>query len=439
MNEQQYPNQGQPGAVPPPQQPPQQPMPPQGAPYMYYAPPGPYGPYGPPPQKPRKSWGRRTIAGIAVLGIAGAAALGGGIIEHYADSQSSSSVTSGGSSGQSPTGGSGGGPQGNRWFYNVPGQQGESGGGSQGQSEATAKQQTGIVTINTVVDYGTARAAGSGIVLTSDGQILTNHHVIEGSTAVTVTDESTGKTYQAEVVGSDSTHDIALLQLKDASGLQTAKLDDDDNLKVGDDVTAVGNSQGGGELMAAAGNVTGLGKTITASGEGSAPETLQNLIETDADVVSGDSGGALLDGEGEVVGVTTAASSGQNPDGYAIRIADALKVVDQIRSGNETGSVSIGPSAFLGVQVGTASNGATGSTGGGAAIAGTVENSPAAKAGLAAGDTITSVDGTAISSPTALTTALQKYQPGDKVRITWTTSTGLTRSATVTLVDGPAK
>lgn len=156
-------------------------------------------------------------------------------------------------------------------------------------------------------------------------------------------------------------------------------------------------------------------------------------------MVSGDSGGALLDGGGEVVGVTTAASSGQNPDGYAIRIADALKVVDQIRSGNETGSVSIGPSAFLGVQVGTASNGATGSTGGGAAIAGTVENSPAAKAGLAAGDTITAVDGTAISSPTALTTALQKYQPGDKVRITWTTSTGLTRSATVTLVDGPAK
>jgi S1-C subfamily serine protease len=270
--------------------------------------------------------------------------------------------------------------------------------------------------------------------------VLTNHHVIEGSTAVTVTDESTGRTYQAEVVGSDSSRDIAVLKLKDASDLATATIDDDDNLKIGDAVTAVGNSQGGGELMAAAGTVTDLGRTITASGEGGGDsETLSNLIETDADVVSGDSGGALLDSEGEVVGMTTAASAGANPDGYAIDIDDALKIADQIRSGDESGTVSVGASAFLGVQVGSPATGYGASGATGATIAGTVEDSPAAKAGLAAGDTITAVDDTAVNSATDLTDALAEKNPGDSVRITWTTSSGTTHSATVTLAEGPAK
>ena len=125
---------------------------------------------------------------------------------------------------------------------------------------------------------------------------------------------------------------------------------DDDSVTAGDQVTAVGNAGGTGSLTAADGTVTSLTATVTTAAEGTvASETLKSMIETDADVVAGDSGGPLIDSEGEVVGIDTAASTGAEIDGYAIPIKEALAIVDQIRSGHDTSTVQIGAAAFLGV------------------------------------------------------------------------------------------
>ncbi|QZN87574.1 S1C family serine protease [Cellulomonas sp. C5510] len=338
---------------------------------------------------------------------------------------------------------------------------GGSGGAGSGSSTATLDattateaQQSGVVLISTVLGYRSAEAAGTGVVLTSDGLVVTNNHVVEGATQITVTIGSTGETYTAEVVGTDATADVAVLQLQGASGLTPAALDDDEaGVAVGDAVTAVGNAEGGGVLLAADGTVTGLDESITTQAEGvSSGESLSGLIEVDADVVSGDSGGPLLDDEGEVVGITTAASSGSaDITGYAIPIQDVLDVVTQIVAGQDTDTITLGYPAFLGVQLATtggdaaAVNGlpgsATGSTTGGAAgapVAGVIDGTPAAQAGLVAGDTITAVDGVTVADGDALSAALAAHAPGDQVALTWTTATGTTQSATVTLVEGPA-
>ncbi|GAB2582721.1 S1C family serine protease [Microlunatus antarcticus] len=306
---------------------------------------------------------------------------------------------------------------------------------------ATDAESTGVALIDTVLTDG--EAAGTGIVLTSDGEVLTNYHVVEGSTLIRVTIASTGKAYTASVVGVDQAADVALLQLKDASGLTVAKIDDD-TLKAGDDVTAVGNAGGTGTLTAADGSVTSLAASITTQSEGTvAGERLTKMIETDADVVAGDSGGPLLDDEGEVVGIDTAASSGQEIDGYAVPIQTALAVVTQIRSGDETTAVRIGAAAFLGVQVATSAvsdSGYTYGSGGssaGAAIAGVVDGDAADDAGLAAGDTITRVGSTTVTDAAGLTKALSTMNPGDRVQVTWTTADGDRQSATVTLDASP--
>ena len=328
-----------------------------------------------------------------------------------------------------------------------PWSQGDSGasGSSTGTADAqaaTSAQEKGVALINTVLTSG--EAAGTGIVLTSAGEVLTNYHVVEGSTSVKVTIASTGKTYTANVVGADQSADIALLQLNGASGLTVSAIDDD-TVAVGDDVTAVGNAGGTGELSAADGEVTDLSSSITTESEGSVPgESLTRLIETDADVVAGDSGGPLLDASGEVIGVDTAASSGAEIDGYAIPIATALKVVSQIRSGNETTAVRVGPSAFLGVELSTMLQSAhpgrvtsdTDATSG-ALVAGVVDGEAADTAGLAAGDTITRVGSTAIAGPDDLASALAGHQPGDRVTLGWTTAAGQTATATVTLGASP--
>ena len=127
---------------------------------------------------------------------------------------------------------------------------------------------------------------------------------------------------------------------------------------VGDEVTAVGNAGGTGTLTAARGTVSSLKASVTTAAEGSlSSETLKTMIETTADVVAGDSGGPLYDSEGEIVGIDTAASSGSEIDGYAIPIERALSIVRQIRSGEETSTVQIGPAPFLGVELASADSG----------------------------------------------------------------------------------
>ncbi|WP_219814047.1 S1C family serine protease [Rathayibacter sp. AY1A2] len=307
---------------------------------------------------------------------------------------------------------------------------------------ASTAQTAGVVTITSELTYQGARSAGTGMILTSDGMILTNNHVVEGATAISVTVESTGRSYTARVVGTDAMNDVAVLQLEDASGLTPASLDTD-GVAVGDTVTAVGNAGGTGDLVAATGTVTGLDQQITTRSEsGISAETLTGLIQTDADIVSGDSGGPLVDSAGRVVGMDTAASSGTaDITGFAIPISKALDIVATIEAGADTATVEIGYPAFLGVSLssGTASptSRALATTASGAVIGGVVEGGPAAQAGLEAGDVVTAVDGVAVASADQLSASLAQREPGESVTISWTDSAGAARSAQVVLVEGP--
>ena len=384
------------------------------------------------PPGPRRR--RRTAVALLASGaVAGALVLGGSVAVGWPASTSGTGLTAsaGRDGGASGLGGSSG-----------PGSS-STGTATLDASTATEAQQQGVVLIDTVLGYQSAEAAGSGVVLTSDGLVLTNNHVVEGATGITVTIGTTGESYTAQVVGTDATADVAVLQLEGASGLTTATLDADGDLAVGDAVTAVGNAQGGGVLLAADGTVTALDQSITTRAEGVSPgESLTGLIQVDADVVSGDSGGALLDDQGEVVGITTAASSGSaDITGFAIPIDDALDVATQIVAGRDSGTITLGYPAFLGVQLATGSTtlpGAGATTGAGATVAGVVDGTPAAGAGLAAGDTVTAVDGAAVADADALSAALAAHAPGDQVTLTWTAADGTAQTATVTLIAGPA-
>ena len=296
--------------------------------------------------------------------------------------------------------------------------------------------------IDTELDYQSAAAAGTGIVLSSDGRILTNNHVVEGATSITVTVVATGVEYTAHVVGTDATDDIAVLDLIDASGLAVADLDTSGAVAVGDAVTGVGNANGTGTLTAAAGTVLSLEQAITAqNSDGSDAEDLTGLIEVDADIESGESGGPLYDADGEVIGIDTAASSGTvNITGYAIPIEDALDIVTQIdaaaATGVDTDTITVGYPAFLGI--GLASAVTSGGAATDAALVGSViADTPAEDIGLAAGDTIAAVDGISVATTAALSAALAGFEPGDTVTIDWTDAAGATHTAAATLIAGP--
>jgi S1-C subfamily serine protease len=295
--------------------------------------------------------------------------------------------------------------------------------------------------VNVNVTLGMKRgsaAAGTGIVLTATGQVLTNNHVIDGGTSIRATDVGDGRTYEATVVGYDRSHDVAVLQLQGASGLATATLGDSTKVSVGDPIVAIGNAGGrGGTPAAVSGTVTGLDQTITASDEnGNNAEQLSGLIRVAADIQPGDSGGPLVDNSARVIGVDTAATASSRArangkEGFAIPINQAMEIARQITAGKGSATVHIGPTAFLGVQT-SATNGA------GARIAAVVPGSPAEQAGLAEGDTITSLDGTRIDTAADVTAALVPHHPGDQVKVGWTDSSGRSHSATVKLATGPA-
>ncbi len=305
---------------------------------------------------------------------------------------------------------------------------------------AAQAQSIGIVVVDTVLPYQDARGAGTGMVLTSTGQVLTNYHVVENASTIKVTVVQTGKVYTAAVVGSDETDDVALLQLKGISGLSTVMLDNDE-VAVGDKVTAVGNAGGTGELTAATGTISSLRASLTTQAEGSvAPQTLSSMIETTADVVSGDSGGPLYDAEGEVVGIDTAASTGSEINGYAIPIERALRIVQQIRSGQESSTVQIGAAAFLGVELsGTGSYPDSNYFGSasGAVVSDVVDGTAAAQAGLESGDIITAVGGHVITSAGDVQAVLKSHDPGDRVKITWIDQWESQHTTTVALGTSP--
>lgn len=389
------------------------------------------------PWRRRKTLIATAIAGAVLLGIGGNGIAAAAIVTAVMSSSTATDPTSDGATRDGAT--SVGASSDPTIVFpdprRVPGRSTDTTSTTTDATASTAAEQIGVVTILATLNYdNTTQAAGTGMVMTSDGLILTNNHVIDGSTSIQVTVESTGETYEATVVGTDATADVAVLQLAGASGLDTVTFDADETTAVGDDIYSVGNAQGTGYLVTAAGSVTGLDESITVQSEYTgAAESLTNLIELDSDVVSGDSGGPLFDDDGEVIGIVTAASSGTaNIVGYAIDIDAALAVVQQIESGTATDTVQLGYPAFLGIQIARASGI------GGVPVGGVIAGTGAAQAGLAAGDVITAVDGAAVTTADSLSTIISSHNPGDSVVVTWTDAAGTSHSATITLVDGPA-
>jgi S1-C subfamily serine protease len=330
------------------------------------------------------------------------------------------------------------------------------GSGPSNAAGIAAKVNSAVVNINASNTYQGSIGAGTGIVFTSDGKVLTNNHVIRGATRISATDVGNGQTYDAKVIGYDPSHDIAVLQLQGASGLAAATLGDSTKLSVGDAIVGVGNAGGAGSTPSyAAGSITALNRSITATDEfGGSSEKLSNLIQVNAGIQPGDSGGPLVDKDGKVVGMITAGSAGFGGfqfgntvgAGYAIPIDDASKLALQMIAGHASSTVHVGDTAFLGVTVqsGSGLGGFFGGfgPGGGTAVSGvTVGNvlpgQPAEKAGLAAGDTITSVAGRTLGSPTSLSNLMLGLHPGDKVKVAWTDSAGASHAATVVLGSGP--
>ncbi|RJO79238.1 PDZ domain-containing protein [Nocardia panacis] len=303
---------------------------------------------------------------------------------------------------------------------------------------AAAQVAPGLVDVNTELGMQGARGAGTGIVLSADGAVLTNNHVVAGATDISVTDIGNGQTYRATVVGYDRADDIAVLKLANASGLTTAPLGDSDKVAVGDAVAGVGNAGGvGGPPSMAAGRVTALNRVITASDESSgSSENLNGLIQVAANIQPGDSGGPLVSADGKVVGMDTAASAGYRfsqvstggGQGFAIPINRALAVARDIKAGNASESIHIGSTAFLGVTVSDAQ---------GALVRGVVRDGPADRAGIAPGSLITAVNGHPVDSATTLTHLLDATHPGDTAAITWLDLQSQTRSGSATLATGP--
>ncbi len=397
--------------------------------------------------RPRRSTRFKVLSAAAALVLLGGAAAGGAAFG-AAHSGSSSSATG-------IVGGTGGtqAPQGQSPLIQPPSNGGQhaprqhaprqrSGAGASRFSTpgfATTTQGVGVVDINTNLKYQGARAAGTGMILTSDGEILTNNHVVEGATAIKVTVVSTGQRYVATVVGTDKVDDVALLHLTGASGLSTVHADTT-LPSVGDHVTAVGNAMGaGGVPRAAKGTVTGVNRSITTQSEqGVDGERLTGMIRVDAQVIAGDSGGPLYNADDQVVGMDTAASSDAAAStGFAIPIAKALSIATQMQNGQEGGNITLGNPAFLGVQFDPTSP--ADRNGAGALVSGVLRNTPAARAGLIAGDTITRVNGTGVTSGDQLRTVLSQYNAGQSVALTWTDTRGSSHTASVTLMSGPAE
>jgi S1-C subfamily serine protease len=408
-----------------------------------------------PPRPPRKRRGLAITAAVAAVGLA-AGATGFHFVRDAATASSTTSTTA----------------------LSTP--------------EIATKTDPGLVDIVSTLGDQNAEAAGTGQVVTSSGEVLTNDHVITGATSIKATDVGNGRTYTATVVGYDQTDDVAVVQLQGASGLATVSFGNSSQVTSGSQVVALGNAGGkGGTPSVAAGSVTALNQSITASDEGSASsENLTGMIETNANIQPGDSGGPLVNASGQVIGIDTAAStgsgnsSGQSPNsqspngqspwwqfpsgqspsgqspsgqspssssqspsssgqsqtqGYAIPIDRALSIASEIEGSQASSTVHIGATGFLGVELSSQdSSGFGGQSSSSVTLQGVLPGSPAAAAGLSQGDVITSVAGQTVSSGSGIESVVEQYHPGDKVSVGWTDDLGQAHTSTLTLATGPA-
>jgi S1-C subfamily serine protease len=284
------------------------------------------------------------------------------------------------------------------------------------------------------------------MIISSAGEVITNNHVIEGATTITVTLYDQTAPLAATLVGADPSNDVALLKIKSPpSNLQPVTFGDSTHLEVGDAVIAIGNALGlsAGTPTVTSGIVSALGRTVQAGDATGSTENLSNLIQTDAAINSGNSGGPLLDSAAQVVGMNTAvasSSSGNAPAqniGFAIPSVTIEKLIPELRSGGKVGASK----AYLGVyvtdetaqlqqQYGLAPSS-------GALVESVATGSPADQAGVQSGDVIVAFDGSAVNSAEDLTTAVQKASPGQSAQVTlWRSQQKLT--ITVTLSSAPA-
>jgi S1-C subfamily serine protease len=324
----------------------------------------------------------------------------------------------------------------------------------------------GVVDITAQEAYSQNEAEGTGMILTSNGQVLTNNHVVDGASSISVRPVDGQKSYSASVVGVDPTADVALLQLHGASGLKTVPLGNSSKVKVGNAVVAIGNAGGlGGKPTVTQGTVTALNRSVTASdANGANPENLTGMLQSSAQLASGDSGGPLVNSAGKVVGMDTAApSGGEGPGtsgtesvGWAIPINKALSVVSLVRSGSTNPDILLGARPFIGVSVTDASQASQSQSpfGGGfpgrfnpapapavnsgAYVEQVISGSPAANVGIQAGDVITSFNGHTVSAEQDLSNFEAPLHPGQSVSIGWVDGSGQSHTATITLGTGPA-
>jgi S1-C subfamily serine protease len=351
------------------------------------------------------------------------------------------------------------------------------------------KVAPGLVDITSYVHYQQQVFEGTGMVLSANGLVLTNNHVIKGSTRVVAELVTSGRKYTAKVLGTDNAQDVALLQLQGASGLRPVTTGDSNKVQLGDTVVALGNAGGnGGPPTVTSGTITSLDRTITASDAGSGTsERLTHMFQTNAPIAEGDSGGALANSAGQVIAMNTAANS-QNiggsgtAQGFSIPIDRALSIARQIAAGHGSSTIQIGQPAFIGIAIASdpRSNGPSSSSNpraqlnqlqrlaqgnfsgvnssghclanetgnpvpnsiaparSGALIAGVFCGAPAANAGARAGDVITAVNGHAVTSPASLRILMRQYQPGTTVSLTWIALNGHQQTGSLKLAAGPA-
>lgn len=404
-------------------------------------------------EAPPGAWSRRPA--LAWLVVAVIAASAGAVFTHFAWTTSSPV-----SSFVGPRSGQGfGGQFGGRVPRSGPGTTPSAPGSAPAASGASAavaaRIDRDLVDINTTLADDAGEAAGTGMVVTSSGEVITNNHVIDGAVQITARDIGNGKTYTARVVGYYPGADVAVLALEDASGLATVPMGDSSTVHVGAGVVTIGNAGGaGGTPSVAGGSVVAQDQSITAGDDADgSSEHLTGLIEIDGELQPGDSGGPLVDSSGRVVGMDTAASSGFTfrtaaDQGFAIPINTVLTVSKQIVAGAGSDAVHIGASAMIGVLVcagddpscygGYGPPSGSGSAVSGVAVAQAVPGSPAAHAGIAAGDAITALNGQAVNTGEALMALMIRHHPGDQVRVSWVDGTGSSHTATVRLATGPA-
>jgi len=367
----------------------------------------------------------------------------------------------------------------------------QTGSGSSGLNALAVEQRVepGLVDITSTLKYDSETAEGTGMIVSASGLVLTNNHVIDGATEVRASLVSDARrTFTARVVGYDALDDVALLKLTGAAGLTTVSFGNSSQVRVGAAVLALGDAQGRGGVTPAPGDISALNRSIQASDEGSGTtEDLNHMLQTDAQIQQGDSGGALADSSGQVIGMITAAntaSPGQpgGTMGFAIPINTALLIARQIAAGQPSSRVYIGLPGFLGVEVAQSSSpnprqqaaaeqqsgnaqgggnprgnqsgdGLACVAGGqepgvpsriapadvGALILGVLCGTAAQARGLAPGDVIISVDGLAVTTPGSLTAITARYHPGAVVHVGWEAPDGARYTTLIRLGDGPAR